>query len=199
MIHTGILSPYFHRSRAVRQTVPGTRRRRVAELDSLLARGQSESRVCGEDVGVHTGGRCRQPSRGRTAEAGSGSRDAPPGTVYRNLFDPESGFFRPRNAAGTWVPDFNPALDGHGFVEGTGWHYATFAPEDMGWSRLRIKNQAPTRFSVFLQVKENDTPKVSHNPFKVESYKATGLPLPQTDCTSCFGRKTACGLTLPCC
>ncbi len=52
---------------------------------------------------------------------------------YRNLFDPEMGFFRPRNADGTWVPDFNPALDGHGFVEGTGWHYATFAPADMGW------------------------------------------------------------------
>ncbi len=52
---------------------------------------------------------------------------------YRNLFDPEVRFFRPRNADGTWVPGFNPAQDGHGFVEGTGWHYQSFAPADLGW------------------------------------------------------------------
>src|ERR1700759_5148526 len=34
---------------------------------------------------------------------------------YRNLFNPEDRFFRPRNADGTWVSDFNPAQDGHGF------------------------------------------------------------------------------------
>lgn len=52
---------------------------------------------------------------------------------YRNVFDPEDRFFRPRNADGSWVPDFNPAQDGHGFVEGTGWHYLSFAPADLGW------------------------------------------------------------------
>ena len=52
---------------------------------------------------------------------------------YRNLFDPEDDFFRPRNADGTWVAGFNPAQDGHGFVEGTGSHYRSFAPADLGW------------------------------------------------------------------
>lgn len=52
---------------------------------------------------------------------------------YRNLFNPEDRFFRPRNADGTWVPEFNPAQDGHGFVEGTGWHYLSFAPADLSW------------------------------------------------------------------
>jgi predicted alpha-1,2-mannosidase len=52
---------------------------------------------------------------------------------YRNLFNPKDGFFRPRNADGTWVPAFNPSLDSHGFVEGTGWHYQTFAPADLAW------------------------------------------------------------------
>jgi predicted alpha-1,2-mannosidase len=52
---------------------------------------------------------------------------------YRNLFDPEDKFFRRRNADGTWVPAFNPAQDNHGFVEGTGWHYMSFAPTDMSW------------------------------------------------------------------
>lgn len=53
--------------------------------------------------------------------------------AYRNLFDPQERFFRPRNADGSWVADFNPALDGHGFIEGTGWHYQSFAPADLGW------------------------------------------------------------------
>ncbi len=52
---------------------------------------------------------------------------------YRNVLDPEDRFFRPRNADGTWVRDFNPARDGHGFVEGTAWHYLSFAPADMAW------------------------------------------------------------------
>lgn len=52
---------------------------------------------------------------------------------YRNVFDPEDRFFRPRNADGTWVPNFNPAQDSHGFIEGTGWHYQSFAPSDLAW------------------------------------------------------------------
>ena len=54
-------------------------------------------------------------------------------TYYRNLFDPADKFFRPRNADGSWVPDFNPSQDGHGFIEGTGWHYQSFVPGDLGW------------------------------------------------------------------
>lgn len=52
---------------------------------------------------------------------------------YRNVFDPQDRFFRPRNSDGSWVPDFNPSQDSHGFIEGTGWHYQWFAPSDMGW------------------------------------------------------------------
>jgi len=52
---------------------------------------------------------------------------------YRNVFDPETRFFRPRNADGTWVPNFNPARYEHGFVEGSGWHYQTLAPADLAW------------------------------------------------------------------
>jgi len=52
---------------------------------------------------------------------------------YRNVFDPEDRFFHPRNADGTWVPDFTPARYEHGFVEGSGWDYQTFAPADLAW------------------------------------------------------------------
>lgn len=69
---------------------------------------------------------------------------------YRKLFDPESGFFRQRLSDGRWAPDFNPALDSHGFVEGTAWHYISFAPADMAWlvnatGRERF-NERMTRF-----------------------------------------------------
>ncbi len=52
---------------------------------------------------------------------------------YRNLFDPQERSFRPRNADGSWVADFNPARHGHVFAEGTGLHYQSFVPADLGW------------------------------------------------------------------
>ncbi len=55
---------------------------------------------------------------------------------YRNVFNPQDRFFRPRNADGQWVQYFDPSEDGHhghGFVEGSGWHYQWLAPSDMAW------------------------------------------------------------------
>ncbi|MFP5229461.1 MAG: GH92 family glycosyl hydrolase [Acidobacteriota bacterium] len=52
---------------------------------------------------------------------------------YRNVFDPADRYFRPRNADGTWVPNFNPARYEHGFIEGSGWQYQPFAPADLAW------------------------------------------------------------------
>ena len=66
---------------------------------------------------------------GKTADAKAMYERA---LYYRNVFDAESGFFRPRNADGTWVPGFDPA-QGSGFIEGSGWHYQWFEPADVGW------------------------------------------------------------------
>ena len=52
---------------------------------------------------------------------------------YRNVFDHEDRFFRPRNTNGKWVPHFDPAQEGHGFIEGSGWHYQWLEPSDMAW------------------------------------------------------------------
>jgi predicted alpha-1,2-mannosidase len=51
----------------------------------------------------------------------------------RNVFDPDDRFFRPRDADGQWVPNFDPFQNNYGFIEGTGWHYQWFAPADMAW------------------------------------------------------------------
>ncbi|HUZ45042.1 MAG TPA: GH92 family glycosyl hydrolase [Terriglobia bacterium] len=59
---------------------------------------------------------------------------------YRNVFDHQDRFFRPRNADGQWTPDFDPARERHkpgepptGFIEGSGWHYQWFVPADLAW------------------------------------------------------------------
>ncbi|HEV2576257.1 MAG TPA: GH92 family glycosyl hydrolase [Acidobacteriaceae bacterium] len=73
---------------------------------------------------------------------------------YRNLFDPTDRYFRPRNADGQWVPDFNPALNWHGFIEGTGWHYQWLAPSDMAWLVNAVgRDQFNQRLTEFFDYK----------------------------------------------
>ncbi len=49
---------------------------------------------------------------------------------WRELFDPESAFVRPRNADGSWVEPFDPLLNGPEYVEGNAWQYTWMAPHD---------------------------------------------------------------------
>jgi predicted alpha-1,2-mannosidase len=53
---------------------------------------------------------------------------------YRNVFNSQDGFFRPRNADGSWVPNFKPDQSDHGFIEGSGWHYQWLEPSDLAWT-----------------------------------------------------------------
>ncbi len=50
---------------------------------------------------------------------------------YKNVFDPKTGFMRPRLASGEWVKEFDP-LDTHwqGFIEGNSWNYSLYVPHD---------------------------------------------------------------------
>jgi predicted alpha-1,2-mannosidase len=60
---------------------------------------------------------------------------------WKNLVDPSTLLFRPRHQDGTWLAPFDPdAIDGShaqamsggpGFVEGTAWQYAFYAPDDV--------------------------------------------------------------------
>lgn len=74
---------------------------------------------------------------GRRADAVRYARRA---AGWRNLFDPATGFIRPRNADGAWVEPFDPAQVGGGawdkrsapgFVEGNAWQYTFAVPHDM--------------------------------------------------------------------
>ncbi len=50
---------------------------------------------------------------------------------YKNLFDPSTGFMRPRNADGSWLTPFDPTEGTHHFVEGNSYQYSLFAPHDV--------------------------------------------------------------------
>ena len=50
---------------------------------------------------------------------------------YRNLFDPTTGFFRPKDEKGRWIEDFDPlSYEQPCFVEGNAWQYMWFVPHD---------------------------------------------------------------------
>ena len=50
---------------------------------------------------------------------------------YKNLFDPETGFFRPKDENGNWIEGFDPlSYEQPCFVEGNAWQYMWFVPQD---------------------------------------------------------------------
>lgn len=49
---------------------------------------------------------------------------------WRHLFDPVTRFFRPRDAEGRWVADFDPLTWGGPFVEGSAWQCGWAVPHD---------------------------------------------------------------------
>lgn len=50
---------------------------------------------------------------------------------YKNLFDPGTGFMRPKNSDRSWVRPFDPAEGSEHFVEGNSYQYSLFAPHDV--------------------------------------------------------------------
>jgi predicted alpha-1,2-mannosidase len=48
---------------------------------------------------------------------------------WRNIFDPVSGFMRPRNEKGEWIEPFDP-YHTPGFVEGNAFNYTWFVPQN---------------------------------------------------------------------
>ncbi len=78
---------------------------------------------------------------------------------WRKVFDPGTGFARPRKANGEWVTPFDPYYT-PGFVEGNAWQYTWFVPQNvpgliaaMGRDRFirrlneAFEKSAPTRFN----------------------------------------------------
>lgn len=76
---------------------------------------------------------------------------------YKNLFDKETGFMRPKLSNGSFKKEFDP-LDTHGqgFIEGNAWNYSLYVPHDpngliklMGGKR-KFSDYLDTLFSMHL-------------------------------------------------
>lgn len=54
---------------------------------------------------------------------------------YRNLFNPETGFFQSKNDKGEWIEPFDPykygANGGYPFTEGNAWQYLWYVPQNI--------------------------------------------------------------------
>jgi putative alpha-1,2-mannosidase len=51
---------------------------------------------------------------------------------YQNLFDPETGFIRPKNSKGEWLAPFNPEdTFKNGFCECSSWEYTFLVQHDI--------------------------------------------------------------------
>ena len=52
---------------------------------------------------------------------------------YRNVYDPEIGFMRPKLSNGTFRKNFDPMdTHGQGFIEGNAWNYGLYVPQNIG-------------------------------------------------------------------
>ncbi len=93
---------------------------------------------------------------------------------YRNLFDPQDKFFRPRDSNGQWVAHFDPAQkDGHGFIEGSGWHYQWLAPADMAWLIHAVgREEFNNRLTAFFNYKEPGWYPQYYNPYNETDLEA---------------------------
>ncbi|MCU0409901.1 MAG: GH92 family glycosyl hydrolase [Bacteroidales bacterium] len=76
---------------------------------------------------------------------------------YRNVWDPSSGFMRPRKTDGTFRAEFDVlSTHGQGFIEGNAWNYSLYVPHDpeglielMG-GRKRFTEHLDSLFTMYL-------------------------------------------------
>jgi putative alpha-1,2-mannosidase len=73
---------------------------------------------------------------------------------YRNVFDPEEGFVRPRNADGSWTEPFDPTFgwDPAGFYEGSSWSWTWSVLHDVpGLVELMGRERFVTRLDAHFE------------------------------------------------
>ncbi|HVL88823.1 MAG TPA: GH92 family glycosyl hydrolase [Actinomycetota bacterium] len=78
---------------------------------------------------------------------------------WRNVFDPETRFVRPRNDNGSWYGDpYRPEMPDH-FTEGTGWQYTWLVPQDVAGLSDAIggDEEVRRRLDVFFSTALNAT------------------------------------------
>ena len=65
---------------------------------------------------------------------------------YKNVFDVNTGFMRPRKNGG-WLSPFDPKEVNNHYTEGNSWQYSFYAPQDIGGLVTRTRPRARTSSS----------------------------------------------------
>ena len=86
---------------------------------------------------------------------------------YKNIFDKETNFLRPKNLDGAWVKPFDPLKISfgdrskiNGYVEGNAWQYLYFVPHDInGLIKLMGKKMFTTKLEEALSAEGMETGK----------------------------------------
>lgn len=56
------------------------------------------------------------------------------GRSFEKIYDPSTGFMRPKLSDGSWQQNFDPLkTEGQGFIEGNAWNYSLYVPHDPEW------------------------------------------------------------------
>jgi predicted alpha-1,2-mannosidase len=99
---------------------------------------------------------------------------------YRQLFDPETRVFRPRDESGTFKTPFDPSPWGADYVEGNAWHYLYMVPWDPeGYSTLFGSREEALRFfwNYFERSRWEDTPYFTIRGVRIELPRTLYWPM----------------------
>ncbi|CAN5527306.1 GH92 family glycosyl hydrolase [soil metagenome] len=77
---------------------------------------------------------------------------------WKNLFDPQTGFIRPRENGG-WMYPFDPREVSNNFTEANAWQYTFFVPQDL--IGLMVRSGGTEKFSSKLDLLFNTTAKTT--------------------------------------
>ena len=93
---------------------------------------------------------------------------------YRNLYDAETGFIRPRTEDGAFIADFDPMRAWDGFQEGNAYQYTWYVPQDVeGLIQLMGRDEFNKRLEMTFE--ESQKSWFGGNPGEIHSFSGVEM------------------------
>jgi len=92
---------------------------------------------------------------------------------FRNVFDHQDHYFRPKLSDGQWKQPFTPMQTWPSFIEGSGWQYQWLAPCDMAWLVHAVgRDRFNRRLQKFFSYKQPGWKNQFYNPYNETDLEA---------------------------
>jgi predicted alpha-1,2-mannosidase len=111
--------------------LPGSLREGLAEYESLGYVSATQSGSVSKTLEYAFEDWCLANLGAALGETAAAQRFAARALSYRNLWDPQTQFFRPRHPDGSFVEPFNPVAFEGAYTEASAWQYSWFVPHDV--------------------------------------------------------------------